>query len=122
MKKAFFFSLILIGMICSFSLSSCGNDDYADNADDVSYGEKIKVSPWRIQIKKANRAGVKVKVTSPSKWNSTCDNGVKCSPTSGGKGETTVTINRTASARKGDALIFFKCDGSTATLGVELVD
>lgn len=119
MKKAILFPLVLIGMICCFALCSCGNDDDGDN---VSYGEKIKVSPWRIQIKKTNRAGVKVKVTSPSKWNSTCDNGVKCSPTSGGKGETTVTINRTASARKGDALIFFKCDGSTATLGVELVD
>lgn len=119
MKKAILIFFVFIGMICSFSLCSCSNDD---NDNEVSYSEKIKVSPWKIQIKKANRVGVNVKVTSPGRWNSTCDDGVRCSPTFGGKGETTVTIRRTGSVNRGNALIFFKCDDSTTSLIVEFVD
>lgn len=108
---------MLIGMVCSLVFCSCLKDD---ETDDVTYSGKIKVSPLQIQIPKTNRAGVTVTLNSPGKWTSKCDEGVKCSPSSGNAGQTMVRINRTITTKK-SALIFFECnDGGIASLRVEL--
>ncbi len=120
MKKRIYFPLLLIGMICCIVFCSCSKDD---EVEDVSYGDKMKVSPYMIQIPKANRAGIKVTLTSPSNWTSECDAGVVCRPSSGTPGKTTITVNRTGVTSKKNVMIFFKDNhGGGTALSVELLN
>lgn len=120
MKQRVYLPILLIGLICSILFCSCGKDDVSE---DVSYGDKMKVSPYRIQIPKTNRAGVKVTLTSPCQWTSSCGTGVKCNPSTGTAGKTVVTVNRTGTTSKKEVLIhFIGSDGRGTSLGVELTD
>lgn len=107
-------------MVCCIVFCSCSKDDVIE---DESYGDKMVISPYRIQIPKANRAGVKVTLTSPWRWTSDCEAGVKCSPSSGNAGKTVITVNRTGATSKKEVLIHFKSnDRHGTTLGVQLTN